>query len=321
MKKKGIKTEYIVLVVAIVILSGYLLLRNSNQIQYDIPKLKPVSQEEISKIEIIRPKSTVTIKKNEKQWVTEAENYPLDDTLMKDILANLAGLELTAMVSQSKNYFMYGLADDNRITVKAYKGDELVREFQMGKPASTYRHTYVRLAGDDRVFHARESFRNFYERELDEMRDKTVLKFDQDEVSQIEVTWKNEAITFTKKVEQPEIKAGEQEQPKAEISWVSQDGKIAKMDVMETILRNGSLLKCAKYEYQAKKEDMGEPIYKVRFKGAKDYTVSIFSQKEDKNYSAISSESPYLFLLSSYSADNLMKKTGDFFVSDKKETK
>ena len=318
MKKKGFKTEYIVLAVVIVVLSAYLLLRNSNQIQYDIPELKPANQEEISKIEIIRPKGTVILKKNETQWVSEAEGYPLDEILLKDILKSLANLELTAMVSQSKNYITYGLADDNRITVKAYKGDDLLREFHMGKPASTYRHTYVRLADDDRVFHAKGSFRNYYERELDEMRDKTVLKFDQNEISRIVATWKNESLTFTKKVEQPDVKPDAKEQPKAEISWVSNDGKMAKQDVMDTILRNGSLLKCAKYEYEKKKEDLGEPIFSILFKGSKDYTVSIYPKIDDKNYPAVSSGSPYLFLLSTFSADNLMKKTGDFLETGKK---
>lgn len=322
MKKKGFKTEYIVLALVIVVLSAYLLMRNSNRIQYDIPELKPVTQEEISKIEIVRPKGTVVLKKNEKQWVSDKEGYPLDEMLMKDILKSLANFELTAMVSQSKNYATYGLTDDHRITVKAYNGDELVREFQMGKPASTFRHTYVRLADDDRVFHAKESFRNFYERELDEMRDKTVLRFDQNEISQIIVNWKNDSLTFTKKVEQPEVKPdAKEQQPKAEVSWVSQEGKIAKQDIMDTILRNGSFLKCAKYEYEKKKEDLGDPIYTITFKGSKDYTVSLYSQKEDKNYPAVSSGSPYLCLLSSYSVDNLMKKIGDFFEADKKELK
>jgi hypothetical protein len=318
MKKKGIKTEYIVLALVIVGLSAYLLMRNSNQIQYDTPELKSLNQEEISKVEIIQPKGTVVIKKNEKQWVSEKEAYPLDEMMMKELLESLANLELTAMVSQSKNYTTYGLADDHRIYVKAYKGDDVLREFNIGKPASTYKHTYVRLSDDDRVFHAKGAIRNFFERKLDDMRDKTILRFDQNEISQIVINWKNESLTFTKKVEQPEKKPDAKEQPKAEISWVSQDGKIAKMDVIDTILRNGSFLKCAKFEYEKKKEDLGEPVFSILFKGAEDYTVSIYPQKEDKNYPAVSSGNPYLSLLSSYSADNLMKKTGDFFEAEKK---
>ena len=318
MKKKGIKTEYIVLALVIVVLSAYLLMRNSNQIQYDTPELKPLNQEEISKIEIVRPKGAVQVKKNEKQWVSDKEAYPLDEMLMKDLIKALATLELTAMVSQSKNYAMYGLADDHRIIVKAYKGEDVIREFNVGKPASTYKHTYVSISGDDRVFHAIGAIRNFFERELDDMRDKTILRFDQNEISRIVVNWKKESLTFTKKVEQPEVKPDAQEQPKAEISWVSQDGKMAKMDVIDTLLRNGSFLKCAKYEYEKKKEDLGEPVFSILFKGAEDYTVSIYPQKEDKNYPAVSSGNPYLCLLSSYSADNLMKKTGDFFEAEKK---
>jgi hypothetical protein len=44
-------------------------------------------------------------------------------------------------------------------------------------------------------------------------------------------------------------------------------------------------------------------------KGRKDFQLSIY-QKEEKaiSYAAVSSESPYPFLLSSYMADNIMKK-------------
>jgi hypothetical protein len=70
--------------------------------------------------------------------------------LAQEMLDTLGGLTLTALVSESKNYALYELDDAQKANVKAWQGDQLKRDVDVGKAAPSFRHTFVRLAGDDR---------------------------------------------------------------------------------------------------------------------------------------------------------------------------
>ena len=62
---------------------------------------------------------------------------------MLDILEDLT---LTVLASEAETYDQFDLGDDKKIEVKAFKDDQQVRHFFMGKTAPFYRHTFVRLA-------------------------------------------------------------------------------------------------------------------------------------------------------------------------------
>ncbi|MBW1691689.1 MAG: DUF4340 domain-containing protein [Deltaproteobacteria bacterium] len=71
------------------------------------------------------------------------------------------------MVSESRDYSRYQLDDEHKITVKAYIGEKLTRELDVGKAAPSYRHTFVRLKENEFVYHARENFRNAFDLSVD----------------------------------------------------------------------------------------------------------------------------------------------------------
>lgn len=339
MSKKNVKIEYIVLAVLIIGLSLYLILRNPDRLQYDIPDLATVDVEKVTKIEIQKPDETLVLLRKEGKWIIDPQGFPVDKERIREITNVIKDLKLDALVSQSKNYVPYGLDKGSRIMVKAMKGEESVREFTVGKVPSTYRHTYVKLKDDDRVFHARNAFRNYFDKKVDDLRDKKVLAFDQNEISQLKIDWKNQSLSFVKNVKPVEVKI-EAEQDKAEdktagqpqktetkeeVVWVAADnsGKKVKMSTITDLIRDLSDLACQKYDYENKKEDLKEPIYTVTLKGAKDYSISIFNKIEEDggSYPAVTSDNPYAFFLTTYKAEDLMKKTGDFFESEESEDK
>jgi hypothetical protein len=93
------------------------------------------------------------------------------------MLNKLGELQLTALVSTAGDYRRYDLDPEHRIRVIARTGEDIRRELDIGKIAGTYQHTYVRLAGDDNVYHARGSLRPVFDRTTEALRDKTVLTF------------------------------------------------------------------------------------------------------------------------------------------------
>ena len=323
MSQNKIKKEYLIIGIVIVLMLAYLLLRNPDKMHYTLPQLKVLPQAEITKVEIIKSKETITLTSKDKKWFIAPLSFPADQTKVEKILKVITSMTLTDLRSTEKNYSLFGLGKDDGITVKAYKENQLLREFSVGKAADTYRHTFVKLAGDNNVYAARTSFKSDFDSKMDDLRDKQVMKFDKNEISEFRISKGDVSLQLAKKVTPvkpaptKDGKEGEKKAaapaPQPEISWVLADGTVAKKSELDNILNQLSNLSCDGYLQGKKKEDLKNPIYTISLKGSKDYEI-LFYEKVDQNgekYPAVCSESPYPFLLSTYTANNLMKKPGD----------
>jgi len=343
MKKKKIGTEFIILAAIIIVLSLVLILRNPNKVHYELPELKTIDKADISKIEIIKPSETLTLQQKNGSWTIGPEEYPVDESRANAIINAAKELTLTTLVSEAENYSLYGLDEENRILVKVYSDDDVIREFEIGKDASTYRHTYVKIKDDKRVYHARNSFQSDFDQELDDLRDKSVMNFEKAEITAVELAWKDESIKFNREVrpveeeEKPEEtkdadtageklkeqqEAVEPQEPKTEEFWVTQDGKEAVKTELNPIINQCSDLDCQEFIYDKTKDEFSDPILVITFTGAaKDYILIIFEESEeyDNKYPALSSENPYPFLLGQGKINNLNKKPPELFGEEEKE--
>jgi hypothetical protein len=79
-------------------------------------------------------------------------------------------------------------------------------------------------------------------------------------------------------------------------------------------------LSCDKYIDDKEKESFTDPIYAIQLKGTHEYALSIFekTEKDAKNYPAVSSENDYPFLLNDSQVDRIMKDPDEML---KKEDK
>ncbi len=309
-----IKKEYSILLAVIIALSLYLTLRNPDRTQYQLPEVPEVDRKDISKIEIAKPDISIVLNKQGGSWHIAPQAYSADTDMVKNMLDVIEKLTLTALVSESKNYDRYNLNDNEKIVVKAWKEDTLRREFEVGKAATSYRHTFVKLAGDDRVYHARGNFRDKFDQTVDNLRDKTVLSFAQTEIREIRIAKGEQLMVFGRKQVPVEVTAGKEAEvrsppsPKAETVWQTAEGKKGDESKLSRLLTTLSNLRCEKYIDDRKKEDFTNPIYALQLKGLQEYTLSIFAKtdKSDKNYPAVSSANDYPFLLSDRQADDIM---------------
>jgi hypothetical protein len=325
-----IKKEYVILLVLIAALSAYLVLRKPDRTHYQLPKLQDMAETDISKIEIDKGGTSVVVNKKGSGWEIATKGYPADSGKVKAILDTLKNLTLTALVSEAKDYNRYDLDDAKKIRVRAWASDDLKRDLDVGKPAPTYRHTFVKLAGDDRVYYAQESFRSKFDQSTDVLRDKTVLSFDQGEIREVSITKGDKSIVLkSKDVPQETTAKAQQEKtaeasspPKVETVWEDAGGKKADRKSLSEILGVLSSLKCEKY-LEGAKEDLKDPIYEIGLKGNKVYQLSIFNKKEKdaKEYPAVSSENGYPFLLSTWRVDKILKDPEQFLVKPATEEK
>lgn len=347
MNTKTFKKEYIILIVLIVALLLYLVFKRTDRVHYQLPELTPIDAGTLTKIEIIKPDGTLTLVKKDTGWFIDPNGYPTDENKITSITDVVKKLELTALASRSKNYVLYDLGEDKLIRVKAYQGDRVVRDFDIGKTTPTNNHTFVKLEGNDNVYHAAQSFRSHFDLKPDALRDKVVMKLDKNEISEIEFARKEgEKYLFTKTAKpaaapedkkdeavdktetKPEAKPEDKEkaaapEPPAETVWASSDGKEGNKSELDSLLDQLAELKCEEYIEDKTVEDFKEPLFTIRLKGKKDYTLSIYDKLEEpgkkneeegsgmEKYPVVSSENPYPFFLGKYVVDRMMKKQED----------
>lgn len=310
-----VKKEYSILVVIMVALVLYLVLRQQEKTHYRLPELPRVAGTEISKIEISKADTSIVLSKKDNTWYIDPKGYSADNRKIKEMLANIEKLTLTALVSESKNYSRYHLGNDKKITVRAWAGDNLRREFEVGKTAPSFRHTFVKIAGDDRVYHARDNFRGKFDQTAEDLWDRTVLSFERTEIEGIQITRGEQSIILSRKQIPVEISTDQKpevESPppsKLEIVWENPDGKKGDQSTINRLLATLSNLRCEKYLEGRKKDEFANPIYTLTLKGAQEHSLSIFGKpdKEAKSYPAISSQSGFPFLLSDGQAKGIMK--------------
>lgn len=310
-----VKKEYIILALVIVALSVYLIMRKSDRTQYELPDVPQVAAKEISKLQITRDKVIVLVNKKDENWYIGPEEYPADTGKIKDMLTALENLTLTALVSESKNYNLYDLGGDKKINVKAWQGENLKRDVDLGKTASSFRHTFIKPAGDERVFHARGNLRNNFDLSLDDLRDKLVLALTPADIQQFEVVQNQQPLVLNK-AQAPVVVGNEQTDKQAEAApaknqpvWQTADGRPVDEAVVKQILDTVSNLRCQKFINDRSKDDFTSPLFTLRMKGGREYSLSIFGKiaEKDTAYPAVSSGSNYAFLLSENQVDRLMK--------------
>ncbi len=316
----NVKKEYLILVALILVLSLYIILHKRDKSHYRVPELPKVTKKEISKVEITKQDTAIVLSRRENGWKIEPLGYPADDNQVKSMLDVIEQLMLTALVSESKNYERYQLDEDNKVMVKAWTGDTLRREFEMGKAAPTFRHTFVKLSDDYRIYHARGNFRNQFDLGVDNLRDRTVLDFEASDIQQMRLSNGEQSIVFTRKRVPDEVASSEEEKaqssqaPTEEETWQSADGRRGDQSQLNRILTTLSNLRCEKYLDDRKKEELSDPIYTIQLTGLEEYALSVFAKIDEHpdKYPATSSHNDYPFLLPSRQVDGIIKSPEEF---------
>ncbi|CAB1065681.1 hypothetical protein D1BOALGB6SA_10478 [Olavius sp. associated proteobacterium Delta 1] len=316
-----IKKEYIILILIIIVLSVYLYKRSANRTLYELPEIPQVSEKDLTKLEITRGKTVLVLNKKDDQWFIAPAEFPTDANKVKDMLDVIKNFSLTALVSESKNYNLYELDEGQKINVKASQGDDLKLDIDVGKTASSFRHTFVKPSGDERVFHAQGNLKNTFDVTVDALRDKTVLALKPADIQQININKDQQSLAFTRTQVPVEVKAADAEKstdptpPAApKLAWQAATGQPVNESTLNQLLNTLASLRCEKFIDGRKKEDFKSPLFTIELKGGQDDYLSIFAKagENDPNYPAISSGSDYPFELSTSQVDRMMKEPSAF---------
>lgn len=313
-----VKKEYIILIAVIGVLSLYLALHKTDKTHYSLPEIPSLEKNTITRIEITGPEQSVSLKKTGDAWQLAPQGYPADGDQINAMLDILSTLSLSDLVSESESYARYDLQVDKRIHVRAWVGDQLKREVYVGRAAASFRHTFVKLEGDGRVFHARENFRSRFEANVEALRDKSVLSFETGDIQKLTVSKGAQVVQLVKqqipatvsvagkKEAQEKTEAGGPQ--KTELAWLDADGKPIDSGKIQRLLNSLHSLKCSAYLPNQTKEAFENPIYSVEITDSGTHVLSVFKKTEETaaEYPAVSSQNQYPFLVGASQAESFM---------------
>jgi hypothetical protein len=311
--------EIAILFFLIVVLAFYIFSEKGEKTHYELPEITQLQSNDISKIEIRKKGSEIVLLRENDKWLLGSGKYPADEQKVDKMIVFMSGLKLDALASEKKNYLMYELDDEKRIDVSVFKGDDLLRKISIGKPASSYRHTFVTVDDDDRVFHSAGNFRSDFDKTVSDFRDKTVMVLDE-EITELVLKKGDDQMKFTRRqaplsVEVTDEKSEGQEADETGPAWISSDGKAVKAEEIQDIIDLLTNLQCESFIEGKGKEDFQSPIFIATLKGLNTYSISLFD-KTDGHYAAIASTSDYPFLISSWKANKIMKDFKGLTVED-----
>ena len=306
-----LKMEYIILAVVIFALAGYLFVKKTNHLNYTLPATPVIAKSAITKLELQRGDQQIILTKKEGGWFISPGDHPADTGKIDRIIAAVTGFSINTLVSESGDYLRYDLTRDKDITVKVFGEKGLLFSFAVGKRAATFRHTFVTIEGDRRVFQAQGNFRNDFDQSPEDLRDKNVLPFAENTLTAIEITEGGKTLHLKKGPGERKGAAGKADQsptPSA-TGWVDGAGREIPEAAMNELIAQLTGLQCESYLEGKKKEDFEDPIISIALQGGKGGSLDIFAKTDQKDNGnpAISSENKDPFVLQKFKVELIRK--------------
>lgn len=298
------KKEYFLLIFTIIVLLAYLFLHNRGQDSNVLPPIPEIDESKIESIEIIRDQKTINCFKIGDEWVVTKKQFPGNTRLIKEMIASIKNLAITTLISEKENLKRYDLDKAKSIKVIAKDAKGVLREFTIGKTASTQKHTFIVLSNQKNIFHAKGNLRRIFDKSIDNLRDKQIQKFDMAEIKSIKISKDDFKRIITKK----ELS---EDDTKKTLQWKTQDKAELKQESVNSLIETLSDLRCSSYvETQTKKDfENKTPFLKITLESDQKIEFTLFPKNEQNKYPGISSLNKYLFLLEDYVADDIISNT------------
>ncbi len=323
------KKEYLILAIIIAGLCAYLVTHNDNRNNYSLPELKPVAGSDITGIVIEQKGKTIQITKTNEIWGITEKSYPADTDKIKALVKTISTLKITALASEKGDLLRYQLDPGNRIKVTAIGNTGNLRTFEVGKTAPSYHHTFVKLEGDDHIYHAGGNFRRDFDTDVDTLRDKKVLFFDEKTIKKMEIT--TAGITRTLVATSPQNTTKEPPPEEEKVSpgdatrrtWHFNDNSPGDEASIKEVLSTLSNLECNAYSMEDDKKVLAAnetPVCQITFTGEEEMTFTMFEKNSNDKYPALSSTTPFPFVLDDYSGENILSPVKTLLGIEKKET-
>lgn len=311
------KKIYISLAVILALTAYIIISKNSGS--RGIVKL-PDWKGQASAISVSGPNVKYTILNEKDKWVIGADKFPADSAAVNDIEKKFKEIEITDQISEGEYYEKYDLTPDKYFEITIVKDKSQVRKIFIGKKGATQHHTYVRIGGLPGVFLADGTFESITAKSLNDLRDKDVLKLDPDLVESINIAYKGKLFSLKKETseQKAEIQPDKKNEKKGSDDATPPPQKIVNWfyagdpknplskNKIDQLIALMNPLKAIDFPV-IDKSSLKNPVCEIKiYAEKKEIFLKIFEKEKDKNhYPAISSESPYVFLMDEWKTKKL----------------
>lgn len=249
---------------------------------------------EADRIEISSKQGEIILQRKEDSWKVGKKLYPADQGKVLQMTDALNKLELRELVSKRGDLKRYGLKNDDRIQVRVFSEDRPLRELSIGKSAlgST---SYISFAGRGGIFLAAGDLRYLFDTDEESLRNKQIIALSSSDIIAVNIEGPEVDYSIRKAAEKglwyiPELKGMEEDQEKisafiSQLSRISAQGFSTEQDTDAEALWS--------FTIQAQEEER---------------ELSVITQESEQSWIAASPESREAFTISSYKADQLMRK-------------
>lgn len=318
------KKNIIISIVVIVVLAGYLMI---NKLTTKTIVRLPDIKDPITELVLKKGEGVILIKQDGDSWkVNEFEGD-------KNIIANMANkikdLAVTDLVSDKPHYERYELDNDHAIRVQAKCSGQIVRDVYIGKKGSTYRHTYIRFEGDPKVYLAEDTLDSYFNKTVDELRNKDIVQLDTAKIEQVTLWYKGSMLTLNKTVvekkkedtakQKDKQKDAKEEPIEKEEQWVCKEYPTLKLDndKVKEMLYTFDPLKAYSFPDIDAKTITGKvasitvTVKDDSSQNKEEIILTIHKEFENNRYLCTSSKSKYAFTLDEWRAKRIFKTIND----------
>ena len=301
------KKEYLILILLILLFSAYLFLHKENRDHYTLPEISAIDPSQLTDLVLEKKDGAIRFTRKDNQWVLTDKEYPADAASVQSMLDALKTFKLSALVSEKQDVKRYELDDENRIIVKALKGEESVFEFTLGKTAPTRNHTFVMVQNDKNIYHANGNLKPDFDKTVQDFRDKKVLEFKEASLKRIMVETGGKSKTLiSREAATEEEEAPDKENPS--VTWVSEDGTPIDHEGLANLLSTLSSLQCQQYLETPDKTGLekSKPLGRIVLETETRLELTLFKGDQEEQINGISSMNGYAFELSRFNGKEIL---------------
>ena len=259
------------------------------------------------RVTIVRPAGTdggedgtILLEREGTEWTVTEERFPADGGVVGALMDMVRDIRLLDVVSRNREYERYELDEAQALRVTVEKDGETVIDLLIGKASPTNRQSYVKLADGNEVYLASENLRRQADKDILAFRDKRIFDLSLESIDTVTVEYEDAEYTVIKEDAEGVYRlAGEENETELD------------QDKVKNLLRAFSNVNARDFPKEA--NGLNHPVCIAQaFAGNASVSISIFTKEEEETeYTARSSETPYVFTLSTYQAERFMKKIED----------
>lgn len=164
-------------------------------------KLLVFDQEAVSAVTLTYPDRTLQLKRDtDGNWrITAPLEAKADPTTVTNLVNAIANVEVTRILEDiTQDQDLYGLKTPVAKVAVALKDGTTLPLIAIGKDTPVGFSVYVQKEGDARIFLTPQSFRLGMTKEVKDLRDKTIIAFETEDVNRVEITAPDTAIVLSK---------------------------------------------------------------------------------------------------------------------------